>query len=200
MAALSSTLAASALTAQATGVGISTIGAYGSARGQQASLLAQADIADTNARIAELGAQSELAQGQRQVGALTLKAGALKSGQRVALAANGVDMGVGNAAELQASTDLMKEIDVNTATSNAVNAAWGRRVQATNLRNEARSARATAGSISPLMAGATTLLGGAASVAQSWYGLTKAGALDEFNANLSLDPIKSMGEARGWWS
>lgn len=199
MAALSSTLAVASLTAQAAGAVTSTIGAYSSAQNQRATLLGQADVADTNARIAELGAQSELAQGQREVGRLTMRAGQLKSTQRANMAANGVDLGAGNAAEVQASTDLMKEIDSNTVTANAVNAAWGRRTQATNYRNEARTARLTAGAINPGLSAATTLMSSAGSVAQSWYGMTKAGALDEFNANLSSDPIQSMGTSRSWW-
>lgn len=50
----------------------------------------QAAVADINARISELGAQSALYQGQQQVGALTLNAGRLKSSQRAAMAANGI--------------------------------------------------------------------------------------------------------------
>lgn len=85
--------------------------------------------AEINARIAELGAQSALAQGEQQSNTLSLKAGQLKSTQRAAMAANGIDLGVGNAAEIQASTDLMKEIDMNQIKSNAISNAWGYRTQ-----------------------------------------------------------------------
>jgi len=143
--------------------------------------------ATTNARIAELGAQSALQQGQQQVAALSLKAGHLKSSQRAALAANGVDLGAGSAAELQASADIMKDADIETLTANAVRSAWGYRAQATNFQNEALAAqsngwlyrteaqtkRATAAGLSPFGSAATTLLGGAGSVAKSWYELGK---------------------------
>jgi len=85
--------------------------------------------AEANAKIAEMGAESALHQGQQQSAALTLKAGQMKSSQRAAMAANGIDLGVGNAAEIQASTDIMKEIDKNQIEANAIRTAWGYRTQ-----------------------------------------------------------------------
>ena len=92
--------------------------------------------ADVNARIAELGAQSVLAKAEKDTASLTLKAGQLKSSQKASMAANGVDLGVGNAAEVQASTDIMKEIDMNTLKENAVRDAWGYRTQAASIQSE----------------------------------------------------------------
>jgi hypothetical protein len=165
----STQLAQASLAAQVGGAASSAIGSYYSAEANKATLQGQANVADINSRIAELGAQSALYQGQQQVGALTLKAGQLKSSQRTALAANGVDLGEGNAAELQASTDIMKEIDANTLTANAVRSAWGYRTQATNYQNEALMKRAGASSINSGMAVASSLLGSAGTVAESWY-------------------------------
>lgn len=173
----SSQMASAALIGQIGGAAMSTVGSYYGAASQRTALRGQAAIADTNARIAELGAQSALQQGEQQVASLTLKAGQLKSGQRVALAANGVDLGAGNAAEIQASADIMKEIDSNTIQANAVRSAWGYRTQAVNYQNEALGKRATASAISPVASAATSLLGSAGSVAGSWYALGKAGAL-----------------------
>ena len=174
----SSQLATASLIGQMGGAATGAIGSYFSAATQKATLQGQAAVADVNARIAELGAQSALYQGQQQVGQLTLQAGHLKSRQRVALAANGVDLGVGSAAEIQASTDIMKEIDANTLTANAVRSAWGYRTQAVNFQNEALTKRATAGAISPFGSAAGSLLGSAGSVAGSWYSLNKVGALN----------------------
>lgn len=173
----SSQLASASLIGQIGGGVTSAIGSYFSAATQKATLKGQAAIADTNARIAELGAQSILNQGQQQVGALTLKAGQLKSSQRAAMAANGIDLGTGSAVEIQASTDIMKEIDSNTLTANAVRSAWGYRTQAVNFENEALTKRATAGAISPFGSAAGSLLGSAGSVAGSWYSLNKVKAL-----------------------
>lgn len=173
----STQLATASLAGQAGGAAASAVGSYFSAATQRAALKGQAAVADVNARIAELGAQSALLQGQQQVGALTLKAGQLKSNQRAAMAANGIDLGVGTAVELQASTDIMKEIDADMLTANAVRNAWGYRAQAANFQNEAQAKRAVADAIKPGGAAVSSLLGSAGSVAASWYVLNKAGAL-----------------------
>lgn len=184
-------LGQAALISQIGGAATSSIGGYFGAATQQANLRGSAAMADANARIAavnartaELGAQSALQQGQQQVGSLTLKAGQLKSSQRTALAANGVDLGVGNAAEVQASADLLKETDVNTLTANAVRSAWGYRTQALNAQSQAanyalqaESARAQGSAISPIGNFGASLLGGAGSVASNWYQLDRVGAL-----------------------
>lgn len=165
-------LATASLIGQVGGAATSAIGSYFSAATQKATLKGQAGIADTNARIAELGAQQELFRGQREVGALTLQAGQLKSRQRAAMAANGIDLGVGSAAEIQASTDIMKEIDMATIEANATRSAFGYRTQAVNFQNEALMKRATASAIKPGMAAVSSLLGSAGSVAASWYRLS----------------------------
>jgi hypothetical protein len=169
-------MAQMSLAAQAGGTAMSTIGSFYSARSQQSALQSQANIADTNARIAELGAQQEMFRGEREVAALTLRAGQLKSTQRAGMAASGIDLGEGSAAEILTSTDLMKEIDTNTATANAVRSAWGYRTQATNYQNDALTKRASADTISPFGAAATSLLGGATSLASNYYKLDKLGA------------------------
>ena len=112
-----------------------------------------------------------------QVGAVSLNAGRMKSAQRAAMAANGIDLGVGSAAELQASTDIMKEIDMATIEANAMRSAFGYRSQAMNFENEALAKRATAGAISPFGSMASSLLGSAGSVAGSWYSLNNSGNL-----------------------
>lgn len=161
-------LANASLALQIGGVASSTFGSYYGAATQKANLYGQAGVAESNARIAELQAQDELAKGQHQIGKLTLAAGQMKSSQRASMAANGVDLGVGNAAEVQASTDLMKEVDMQTAELNAIKGAWGYRAQKANFENEAYAARASAKGIKPLMSAATTLIGGASQVAASW--------------------------------
>lgn len=174
------------------------------AQSQKQTLLYQNDVAnlnaqhaqftgDTNQRIAELGAQSALNQGQQQVAGFTLKAGQIKSSQRASMAANGIDLGVGNAAEIQASTDIMTEIDRNTIEANAVRSAWGYRMegttaknagdqQALNYRTDAAMRKVAADNTyrpmrgvdtNPGMAGALSLVGSAGQVAQSWYAMNK---------------------------
>lgn len=168
-------LAQMSMTGQIAGMFSSAIGSYYGAQAQKSNLKFQADMAQINARMAEQSAQSALNQGQRQVGAISMRAGKIKSGQRVALAANGVDLGTGNAAEVQASTDIMKELDMQTAEANAVRAAWGYRTQGVSYQNEALMKNASASQVSPFASAATSLLGGATSVASSWYQMNKLG-------------------------
>lgn len=163
---------------QAIGAINSAISSFYSTRAQMSSLRFQADMAEINARMAERGAQSMLEQGQRQVGQLTLRAGQMKSAQRAALAANGVDLSVGSAAEIVASTDIMKEIDKNTIEANAVRSAWGYRTQATSLSNDALMRRGAADSMSPVSSTINSLLNNAGGVASSWYQMRKSGAFN----------------------
>lgn len=171
----SSQLATASLIGQVGGAASSAIGSYYGAASSKANLNAQATMAESNARLAEMSAQSALNQGQKQVGQITLQAGQLKSRQRANLAANGIDLGVGNAAELQASTEIMSQIDANTTEANSVRTAWGIRTQGVNFQNEALTKRATAGAISPGSSMVSSLMGSAGSVAGSWYSMKQAG-------------------------
>ena len=168
--------ATASLIGQGAGVAMQGIGTYFSAATQKENLRAQAVMAEVNARIAEMGAQSALRSGQYEVGRLTLQAGQLKGRQRAALAGSGVAMGEGSAREVQASTDVMKDIDKNALLANAVSQAWGHRMQGVNYQNEAIYARANAKGINPLMQAGTSLLGGATQVASSWFQMKQAGA------------------------
>lgn len=165
---------------------------YQAAMGQLNAAMAEADasLLDMNASISNTQGQMAIAQGQREEQKLRLQSGQLKGKQRTALAANGVDLGVGSAARVLATTDYMTEVDVGEIRANAARAAFGYQIQGTNQKFAAMSARAqstnyksgsafamaTAGGISPMASAATSLLGGAGSVSQSWYMMNKMGA------------------------
>lgn len=181
---------------QAAGAGMSTVGSYYSARNDRLNLGLQADLADTNARIAELGAQSALAQGAREEQRSRLQTAQLKSTQRTAMAANGIDLGEGTAAQVLTATDLMGDLDAETIRANAARSAWGYRTQAVDAKNQALIARAGAKSMSPVSSAATSLLDSAGSVAQSWYQFNQAGAKG-FGDKVA---VKDTGKQTGsWW-
>ena len=181
---------------QAAGAAMGTVGSYYSAQNTKSNLQMQANLADTNAQIAELGAQSALAQGAKEEQRSRLQTTAIKKSQRVALAANGVDLGQGSAAELLTSTDLMGDIDANTIKANAVRSAWCYRTQATNYQNQALMDRAAAGAISPGAGAVASLLGSAGSVVQSWYQFNQAGAKGFGKKVVMQDSGKATGS---WW-
>jgi hypothetical protein len=168
-------IASLSLGMQAFGAASGAVGGFYSAKMAKNQLSFEADMARINARVAELGARSALQRGQQEVAGLTMRAGQLKSRQRTAMAANGIALGEGNAAEIQASTDIMKEIDKNTLEANAVRSAWGYRTEAANMQSSAMMKEGAAAGISPLAAGASSLLTGASQVASSWYQFKKAG-------------------------
>jgi hypothetical protein len=145
------------------------IGAYYSAKSQKSALKFAADMSAINARMAESQAQSILAAGRHQAGMATMRAGMVKSTQTAAQAANGVDLGVGSAAEVRASTDILKEIDKNTIEANATRSAWGARTQSVNYANQSLIQNASASGINPAMAAMTSMLTSGSEVASSWY-------------------------------
>lgn len=174
-----STVGTIGTTAQVAGAGVSAIGAYTAGKSAQLALRAQAVMAELNARVSEQSAQQELAKGNDAVAKTTAQAGQLKSAQRAALAANGVDLGFGSSTEILATTDMIKSEDVDTLTANAVRAAWGYRTQGANHQNEAAAKRTSAASINPGLSASTSLLGSAGGIASSWYSANKAGAKKE---------------------
>jgi hypothetical protein len=151
------------------------VSSYYGAKSQKEQLRFQATMSDLNAKTAELGAQAELAKGQREEQAVRLKTGQLKSRQLVAMAANGIDLSSDTAQNILNTTDVMGEIDAQTVAENAIRQAWGYRTQGVNAQNEALFARATSRGISPGMAAASSLLGDAGQVAGNWYTMKKLG-------------------------
>lgn len=167
----SNTAATASLWGQGAGAFTAVVGAYATMQANRY----QSRIADSNARLSELGAQAALLQGQYQEMTSRLATANLKSTQRAGFAANGVDLGEGSSARTLTSTDVLGEVDANTIRANAVRSAFGYRTQALNYSNDAMLRRAGPGG---LQAGATTLLTGAGQVASSWYTFKREGAFD----------------------
>ena len=131
----------------------------------------QAQIAQDNAEIMRMGAETAYRQGEQKVAQITRRAGQLKGAQRARYAANGVALGVGNVAEVATNTDLDKEMDVWTAKFNAMQAAWGYNRKSLEYGAQSGALRTMSGannSLAPVAAlGAG--LSGATQVASNWY-------------------------------
>ncbi|WP_289639715.1 hypothetical protein [Turicimonas muris] len=127
---------------------------------------AQADIARINAKTMEDQYAQRLFAAESQYQQETMRAGRVKQQQKVALAANGLAVGVGSAAELQASTDIIKKIDLQRIESNAKAEAWGYRSKATDYENQAIMAEAKKQNASQVFA--NTLLGGIGQIGFGW--------------------------------
>ncbi len=176
---------------------VSASSARAGAKAQQQSLLGdaanaertaiqsenQALVAENNATLADYDAASAIQEGAKSVQRSQLATADLKSRQRVALAANGVDITTGSANDVLTSTDVVGQIDANTIEDNALRSAWGYRTQAQSYRDSAATARADAEqyrqdasnirtgsrSIRPNAAAAVSLIGSAGQVASAWY-------------------------------
>ena len=147
---------------------------------QKSSLRYQAQMADINARIAEGNARNIIQAGTVEESRVKLAGALAKGSQRAQLASSGVDIAGSNTALARlTTTDVITEVDANTMRSNALRAAWGQRFQATDEINKANSLRASASSISPVLAGLGTALTEGGKVASSWYTANKQGAFDK---------------------
>ena len=170
------------------------IGARSAAQGQRTALNYRADIADINAKMDEQQIQSVLLTSQRQQSRVLLKGGQVKASQRVASAANGVDLQDSDTTNrLLASTEFMRQSDALIIDSNAVQQAEALRMKKVNDENDARMSRATADAINPNMAFASTLLQGAGQVASNWYMMNKVGAFGDTGGGIKRPTT-------GFWS
>ncbi len=150
---------------------------YGNAKSRGISLRGQAAMNEGNAELSELQAQNTLYQGMQQIGEVTRRAGAAKAAARSAMAARGVGLSSGTAANVLASSDVNKTIDMINAKRNAVQVAMGYRRQAGDLRASAQAQRimASAADSSARMGLATSLISTAGQLAGMWYSGTSAG-------------------------
>ena len=161
---------------------MSAAGAYYSAEASRYQLKSQSlDLefqktqAGLNARAAEGDAQQILEDGKEEVGRVGLQYREVKGASRAAIGASGVQAGVGNAAEVQASIEYAKEVDSITVNANAVRAANAARTRSVNYRNQgllagtaAKNAMTMRRAISPAGNAGISLVGGAGDVARSW--------------------------------
>jgi hypothetical protein len=146
-----------ALIATAAGTAISAKASY-----DQGQVTKQ--VGQNNATMAEYAAQDAARRGEEDAQAVQRRGAALKSAQRVSLAAKGLDLGYGTAADLQDQTDFFTQSDVATTRSNAAREVWSLRTRGENARREGQLA-AREGT----MRAAGTLLAGGGQVADKWY-------------------------------
>lgn len=158
------------------GGAFSLIGALTKANNTVTADNAQAGQLQTNAVNAEQAAASAVTTGMATAGNAETRGAQTVASQRAALAANGVDVNAaGSAANVQASTQYITDQNVQTINANAARAAMGYTQQSQNDATNAAAYRTAASSVSPAMAGASSLLTSATGVASNWYRNQRAG-------------------------
>lgn len=168
-------LATIATIASIAGTGMQAFGAYQTAQSQKSAYAYQARVAQNNATMGEWQAQDAMRRGERAEIDQRRKTAQLKGAQTASLAARGLDIGTGSALNILSDTDYLGEIDALTIRDNGRREAWAYRQGAQNDANSAGVLRATGNAISPLGAGATSLLTSAPQVARHWYDLKGKG-------------------------
>lgn len=171
MSGATSAVGVAGLGAQLLGGLLGAKGAYDSANAQRDAYAIKAAIARQNAQIAEQQAQVALQNGQVAEQTSRLRTAQTFGAQRAALAANGVDLGEGNANEILSSTAFMGERYALTIEDNAARQAWGYRIQGVNATNEDMLYSRAESAINPELSATTSLLGTAGHVASGWYNL-----------------------------
>lgn len=164
-----STAATLATAASVAGTVASTAGAISQAQAAQDQASYSAAVAENNAKIAEYKAQDAQQRGELEAQRVGREAAQLRGAQRATMAARGLSLGEGTPLSLLEQTDYFGAVDTATTRTNAGKEAWANRAQKANFETEAMSGRATAKSISPFMAGASSLISGVGKVADKWY-------------------------------
>ena len=119
------------------GIGLMGANSYFQQKSQNAYLKYQASMNRINARLANMGAESALMQGEKQQQQIMTQTAKLKGAQKTGYAANGIDLKSRSVQNVLNETDYMGEVDRNQAAANALTKAWDYRLQATNFENNA---------------------------------------------------------------
>lgn len=169
-------MAAIPLAISAVGAISSSQAAGQSAQAQQISQEQQAQVQTNNATIAGWDASDALNQGAQKAQSSMLNTAQLVSAQRATMAANGVDVTQGSAANVIASSKYQGAVDVNTINANAARSAWGySNTKQTDLNNASMLGYGAA-QIDPNQAAQSTLLTGAGKTAGATQSAYNAGS------------------------
>jgi hypothetical protein len=145
-------------------VGLMALGTGASVIGQQQQAGFQADVAKNNQIIQQRMAEDALNRGKRDEMTHRMRVAQIKSRQRAAFGASGVDPLSGSASDILADTAMMGELDALTIRSNAEREAYAHLTGAQNSGAQGRLSRLRGQS-----GAAGTLLSGGGKVAQAWY-------------------------------
>ena len=158
-------MGASAASAAAVGTAVTAVGAASAlgAYGQYQQGQAAKQVGRNNQIMAEYAAQDAVRRGEEDAIKVRQRADQIKGAQRSKMAASGLDLGVGTAAELQDQTDFFGQQDVATTRSNAQRAAW-----ASRSSGNAAAAQGDFSAQQGNLGAFGTLLGGGAQVANKW--------------------------------
>jgi hypothetical protein len=112
--------------------GATLYGASADAEAARAQGEYQKEVADTNARIADVQATDAITRGEKDANLVGRKTKEIVGAQRAALGASGVDVNSGSAVDVQSDTKARGAADELTIRNNAWREAWGYKVESQN--------------------------------------------------------------------
>jgi hypothetical protein len=130
----------------------------------------EGSLFDTNASLAKAQATDAINRGEESAFGLARGERALAGSQRAALAASGVNINTGSAADVVANDRRLSALDEATIRLNATREAWGFETQAASYTAQGQWARISGANRAKALRAQSysTLLGGAANLAQIW--------------------------------
>ena len=157
--------------------GASVLMAAQSARQQSKATRAayeyQSAVERNKAAMLEERASDALRRGQLEENKARQRGAQVRGAQRARFAAAGLALDEGSPLNFLLDTEYMTELDADTAADNAAREAWVLRESARTGATNADFLRSRADAESPSSAFGSTLLGGAGTVASSWYNMTR---------------------------
>lgn len=147
----------------AVAAGVAATGQIVGGLSEAGNLRYQAKVSAQNAALENQRAIDTIQRGAIERQQLDRKYGDLQGQQQAAMAANGLDLGVGSAAQVSRDTAMLRNEDASSLYSNQYNELRGHDISAANYTADARAKRqaATGAIVSGAFGAATTALGGA---------------------------------------
>lgn len=153
---------------QAGGAAMSAYGAISGADAQKKAEAYNAQVAANNAQVA--GWQATDAENRADLNAQDIgrKQAATRGVQAANMAANGLDLSFGSSKATLDQTDTYGLQDQRTALDAGNKEAWALRARAAGFSSESAFSQAKSDASNPLLAGATSLIGSAGNIADSY--------------------------------
>ena len=148
--------------------GLSINQANQQAKSLRAQAAYQASMAEVNAQFSEMQANDVMRRGKQEATAVRKEGQKIIGAQRAALAAQGIEVDTGSAAELQEETAMLSAEQAVKVQNNAWREAWGYKTQAAQMRSAARF-----GQIEAAMKVQSTLMTGGIQAANQVYAGTQ---------------------------
>jgi len=170
------------LAANVAGTGLQAAGALASANAQKKEALYNAQVAKNNAQIAGQNAQYASEAGAAATEGAQLKARAAAGALTSEIAANGIDVNSGSAADVRAAQNELGQYSVNQEAQKAALQVYGFRTQGTGFNAEAGLDEARAANAGPAgaLAAGGDLLRGAGTFASNWLRWKQVSGTDGF--------------------